>query len=276
MKFVKTVNAPETPWSRAFFLLFNEKGHLLVEKKNDTCVGLPCFDNAFAKDLTLRQENFLGFCDSTPCYCAGLNDGNLPGQYQWHNLRALFPQMEPEFWEVIGYAKQINDCHANNKFCGKCGKKTEQETNEHARTCHQCNLTFYPRISPAIITAVVKEDTLLLARGINFPNKKMFSVLAGFVEPQERLEDCVKREVFEETGIKVKNVSYFDSQPWPFPDSLMVGFTAEYEGGRLSIDPKEIAEAGWFTADRLPLVPGKPTLSGELIHWFVKTQKKKD
>jgi NAD+ diphosphatase len=132
----------------------------------------------------------------------------------------------------------------------------------------------YPRISPAIIVAVVKNDQILLARGINFPNKKMFSVLAGFVEPGETLEGCVKREVFEEVGITVKNIEYFNSQPWPFPDSLMIGFTACYAKGDLLIDTNEILGAQWFDADKLPFIPPKETLSGELIDWFVCSQKK--
>ncbi|MCD4721270.1 MAG: NAD(+) diphosphatase [Desulfobacula sp.] len=136
--------------------------------------------------------------------------------------------------------------------------------------CPKCNLINYPRISPAIITAVVKDKQILLGRGVNFPNKKMFSVLAGFVEPGEALEECVKREIFEEAGINIKNIQYFKSQSWPFPGSLMIGFTAEYESGKITIDTQEIAEAGWFKAENLPIIPGKQTLAGELIKWFVQ------
>nr|NJM02369.1 NUDIX domain-containing protein [Desulfobacula sp.] len=107
---------------------------------------------------------------------------------------------------------------------------------------------------------------------MNFPIKEMFSVLAGFVEPGESLEECIRREIFEEAGIRVRRVQYFKSQSWPFPDSLMIGFTAEYDGGALSIDRTELLEARWFTKDTLPLVPGKQSLAGELIDWFVRTQ----
>ncbi len=278
MKFIKTINIPETPWEKAYYLIFNDKGELLVNSENEEQLSIPCFEPREVEQLQLKGFCCLGTCDDIPCFCAGFVEGPLSdkGQtgYQWQNLRAVFNNVMPDFWEVVGYGRGINDCQVNFKFCGKCGRKTEQKTDEHGRFCQSCNLVFYPRISPAIIVAVVKEDRLLLARGINFPNKKMFSVLAGFVEPQERLEDCVRREVFEETGIKVKNVTYFNSQPWPFPDSLMIGFTAEYESGELNPDPKEILEAGWFPADQLPLVPGKPTLSGDLIQWFVKGQLK--
>jgi NAD+ diphosphatase len=98
----------------------------------------------------------------------------------------------------------------------------------------------------------------------------MFSVLAGFVEPGESLEDCVRREVKEESGIEIKNIRYFGSQPWPFPNSLMVGFTAEYSGGEIRMDEKEILDAGWFAADNLPTIPDKISIARKLIDWFVE------
>lgn len=136
--------------------------------------------------------------------------------------------------------------------------------------CPDCGLLNYPRISPAIIAAVIKEDSLLLALryaptlgGISF-----YSVLSGYVEPGETLEQCVHREVREEVGIEVKNIRYFGSQPWPFSGSLMVGFTADYVGGDIVPDNKEVTEAGWFRADKLPHIPGKISLSRKLIDWF--------
>ena len=98
------------------------------------------------------------------------------------------------------------------------------------------------------------------------------SLIAGFVEPGETLEECVHREIFEEVGIKVKNLKYFGSQPWPFPNSLMIGFTAEYESGEISVDGKEIAEAGWYDANNMPELPGKMSIAREIIDWFVQTQ----
>jgi NAD+ diphosphatase len=97
----------------------------------------------------------------------------------------------------------------------------------------------------------------------------MYSVLAGFVEPGESLEDCVRREVKEEAGIELKNIRYFGSQPWPFPNSLMIGFTAEYAGGEVTMDGKEIVDAQWFTADHLPTIPDKISIARKLIDWFV-------
>jgi NAD+ diphosphatase len=150
-------------------------------------------------------------------------------------------------------------------------QKAEQE---RARSCPACGNVVYPRISPAIIIAVVKGEELLLAHNKNFRGG-WYSVVAGFVEPGETIEDCAEREIFEEVGIKIKNIQYFASQPWPFPDSLMIGLTAEYESGELRPDGAEIDDAGFFRADALPETPGKTSVAGKLIGWFVDNHPKK-
>ena len=127
----------------------------------------------------------------------------------------------------------------------------------------------YPRLSPAIIVAVINDNRILLAHADRFASG-LYSVLAGFVEPGEAFEECVKREVKEEVGIMVKNIRYFGSQPWPFPNSLMVGFTADYDSGKISIDGIEIKDAGWFKANDLPRIPGKISIARRLIDWFVE------
>lgn len=175
--------------------------------------------------------------------------------------------------QVAGHARQILDLHLNFKFCGKCGNVTQPQSKEHSRICPECKQTLYPRISPAIITSVTREDKILLARGVDFPNPEMFSVLSGFVSPSETLEECVRREVFEETQVRVTNIQYVGSQPWPFPDSLMVGFTANWQSGNICIDPTEILEARWFSYDDLPLIPDSNTIAGQLIRTFVRQQQ---
>jgi NAD+ diphosphatase len=139
---------------------------------------------------------------------------------------------------------------------------------ELAMECTACGQLSYPRISPAVIVAILRDEKILLARANRFPSG-FYSVLAGFVEPGETLEQCAKREVREETGIEVKNLRYFSSQPWPFPHSLMVAFTAEYAAGEIRIDPSEIADAGWYSADALPLIPDPITVARKLIDWYV-------
>ncbi len=126
----------------------------------------------------------------------------------------------------------------------------------------------FPRLSPAIIVLVERGDQVLLARGTAFPDG-MYSTLAGFVEPGESLEEAVHREIYEESGILLTDLRYFGSQPWPFPHSLMIGFTARYAGGEIVIDPAEIADAQWFTVDRLPRVPQKLSIARRLIDSYV-------
>ena len=135
---------------------------------------------------------------------------------------------------------------------------------EMAMQCGTCSHRCYPRISPCIIVAIRDGERLLLAQGVRHKGG-MYSTLAGFVESGESLEETVHREVFEEVGVRVKNLEYFSSQPWPFPHSLMVGFLAEYDGGDLVLDKNEILDAGWYTKDNLPLIPPKFSIAGQLI-----------
>jgi NAD+ diphosphatase len=138
--------------------------------------------------------------------------------------------------------------------------------------CPQCGLINYPRLSPAVIVAVLKNNKILLGRNKRF-KLPFYSVLAGFVEPGETLEQCVKREIHEEVGITVKNIRYFGSQPWPFPDSLMIAFTADYAGGDIHLDGSEIIDAAWFGKDNLPQIPPRISIARQLIEWFIQNQE---
>jgi NAD+ diphosphatase len=140
------------------------------------------------------------------------------------------------------------------------------------KLCPKCGLLSFPRLSPAIIVAVVHGSKILLARANHFADG-FYSVLAGFVEPGETLEECVRREVQEEVGLQVKNIRYFGSQPWPFPHSLMIGFTAEFAGGHITIDGAEIADAAWFSPADLPRIPGEISIARRLIDWFLEDRQ---
>jgi NAD+ diphosphatase len=132
-------------------------------------------------------------------------------------------------------------------------------------------LVNYPRLSPAIIVAVLKNNQILLARNKRF-KLPFYSVLAGFVEPGETLEECVQREIREEVGIMTKNIRYFGSQPWPFPNSLMIAFVADYADGEITIDGSEIIDAAWFSKGELPQIPPTISIARQLIDWFTKTE----
>ena len=151
----------------------------------------------------------------------------------------------------------------------------QAKTDERAKLCPACGLVSFPRVAPAIIVAVVRDGTILLARARRFPTV-MYSVIAGFVEPGESLEQCVHREVREEVGVAVRGLRYFASQPWPFPHSLMVAFTAQHAGGEIRVDEREITEAGWYPPDRLPRIPDSISVARRLIDWFVQTHRRGD
>ncbi len=211
------------------------------------------------------SQHYLGQVDGQAYYTAELApDTLIPEELAFYNLRRLVGQIPESLFFLIGKAYQIMHWDRTHQYCGRCGTKTEIKTDERAKLCPACGFISYTRISPAIIVAVSRGPEILLARGSRFQNN-FYSVLAGFVDPGETFEECVQREVAEEVGLKVKNIKYFASQPWPFPDSLMVGFTAEYESGEIKIDKGEILDAQWFLPDRLPVIPGPATIARQLI-----------
>lgn len=266
MNFIASASEPEKTPEKALYFLFDTK-HILVDRDGN----IPCLEKGNA--LPFDNRFFFGTVNNLPCYCGSLLSDNEPAQFKRISLRTFFLETDNMSRQVAGHARQVLDLHLNFKFCGKCGNITHPHSKEHSRICPECKQTLYPRISPAIITSVTREDKILLARGVDFPNPEMFSVLSGFVSPSETLEECVRREVFEETQVRVTNIQYVGSQPWPFPDSLMVGFTANWQSGDICIDPTEILEARWFSYDDLPLIPNANTIAGQLIRTFVRQQK---
>ena len=186
-------------------------------------------------------------------------------------MRALFGLIEEDLIWIAGLANQLVDWSRTHQYCGVCGHLTEDKTDERAKICPQCSGVNYPRLSPAVIVAVLKDNQILLARNKRF-KLPFYSVLAGFVEPGETLEECVQREISEEVGIMVKNIRYFGSQPWPFPNSLMIAFVADYADGDITIDGSEIIEAAWFSTDQLSKIPPKISIARQLIDWFIKNQ----
>ena len=183
-------------------------------------------------------------------------------------LRDFFAVAPEPLAAAAGRAAQIVEWELGHAFCGRCASPTDASETELARICPSCGATYYPRITPAVIMLVEHDGRVLLARraGLKLP---FFSVLAGFVEPGETLEETVRREVREEAGIEVGDVRYFGSQPWPFPSQLMIGFVARALGDELRIDENELAEAGWFRPGELPAIPGPFTIARRLIDDFV-------
>lgn len=194
--------------------------------------------------------------------------GRIEAPFELFALRALAATLDPALFGVVGRAMHAADWLTTSRFCGRCGTKTAPLEGERAMACPACGLHIYPRISPAIITLVRKGPLALLASNAKFPGA-FYSTLAGFAEIGESLEETLVREVHEEAGVKVKNVRYFGSQPWPFPNSLMIAFTAEWDSGEINIDPKELSDAKWFSVDELPLIPPPLSIARQLIDAWI-------
>jgi len=251
-------------------LWFPFKGDSLLIREQGDAAQVPWMPQL--SDILLQPAStlYLGAWDSCHSYAADIDpETEAPPGYRFEGLRQLWGVLEEEQFWLAGRAGHLIRWARNNQYCGRCGQPMQAKTDVQARAC-SCGLVRFPRISPAMITAVRRGRQLLLARSRRFP-RVMYSVIAGFVEPGETLEQCVHREIAEEVGIRVHNLRYFGSQPWPFPDSLMIGFTAEYLSGDIVIDPKEIMEAGWFSPEDMPQIPDRISIARRLIDSFLES-----
>jgi NAD+ diphosphatase len=220
--------------------------------------------------LDATVEHYLGNSGGVPIFACEVDpDIENPPGYEFDTLWSFLGRVDEATFNLIGRARQIVEWHRNHQYCGRCGKPTELSANDRSRVCGDCEQTFYPRLSPSIIVLITRGEELLLARNVH-ARGNFYSTLAGFIEPGESIEDTVHREVFEEVGIRIKNLQYFGSQSWPFPNSLMLGFHAEYDSGELVLQEDEIADAQWFHYENLPHHPAMVSISGWLIDDYIK------
>jgi NAD+ diphosphatase len=217
--------------------------------------------------LVPAEAHYLGALDGEPAYAVRADESGSVDGCRFEGLRPQFARLGDEMFHLAGTAKQIVTWDRDHRFCGRCGTATRTKSDERAKECPACGHLAFPRLSPAIIVAVTRGDRLLMAHSGRFP-QGLFSVVAGFVEPGETLEECVAREVQEETGIQVGAIRYFGSQSWSFPHSMMLAFTAEHARGEIAVDGREVTEAAWFRADSMPRIPDKASISRRLIDWF--------
>ena len=213
--------------------------------------------------------HFIGTLDGHQVWTAAVEDeAEAVEGWRFCDLFSVYGMTGEEMWMAAGRAVQVIEWERTNQFCGRCGIPNELLSGERAMRCPQCRLLRFPQLSPAIITLVHRGNDILLARSHRFP-EGLYSALAGFVEPGESVEGALLREVEEEVGIRVKNLEYLSSQPWPFPNSLMLGFFAEYESGDIVLEEAEIAAADWFPVDELPNIPGPISIANRLITSWV-------
>lgn len=209
--------------------------------------------------------------DGEECRCVAIDRpltsslSALP--FQQISLRASYDVLPERHYLMAGKAREIIYWDQTTRYCGCCGAPMQKDS-DISKRCTGCGKQVWPALAVAIIVLVRRGDEALLVRAHNFRGNH-YGLVAGFVETGETLEECLVREVQEETGLTVCNVRYFASQPWPYPSGLMVGFTADYESGEICLQRSELADGGWFRKDNLPPIPGKVSLARRLIdNWL--------
>jgi NAD+ diphosphatase len=263
--FLSALRPPDGTRGPALWFAFRGR-ELLVQARGGS---LP-LEAPEALGVEPRGAHYLGALGALHCWSVELAPDALPPPgMAFRDLRALYGVLDTSLHAIAARAVQIVEWDRTHRFCGACGAATAPHPSERSRVCPACGLAQFPRIAPAVIMAVEKGDQILLGRSAHFP-PGIYSVLAGFVEPGESLEQAVYREVLEEAGVEVEAIRYFGSQPWPFPNSLMLGFTARWRAGEIRPDRSELEDARWFHRDDLPMLfPGNVSISQWLIRDFV-------
>jgi NAD+ diphosphatase len=236
--------------------------------------GGPCSLLTHPESLGLAPENLhaLGSLDGRPALLGTVSpEAPLPEGVRAEGLRGAFMLLRDAEQAMAAYGAQIRHWDRTTRFCGECGRATSPSADpaKRAKRCETCRHDWFPRVSPCTI-ALVYDDAgrVLLTRQPSWPANR-YGLIAGFVEPGETLEECVRREAREETGVELADVTYAGSQPWPFPHQLMVGFTAKHVSGDPRPRDGELEDARWFTRDALPILPPRFSIARRLIDAFL-------
>ena len=247
-------------FQQRFCLTGEETGYWFVSQYSK--LWLPKGDVPFgtAKEFGFNQQfaQFIGELNGQPAW---LVCKNMPADMS--NIRSLLHD-QPLFL-LAGRAVQLSEFYRSHKYCGYCGNKMYISETEWCCMCSSCKQRYYPQIAPSVIVAIRRNNKILLAKHVRHQQENLYTVLAGFVEVGETIEQAVHREIFEESSICVKNLRYVASQPWPFPNSIMMAYLADYDSGELEIDKTELADANWYHYDELPKIPEYGTIARQLI-----------
>lgn len=267
-RYEPSVTAADSSPAVAYWFAF-DSNKLLVKKEGEVYT-IPYMKDLINLGIQVVRTQYLGLLQEQPCHSAEVvSVEHLPEGMEFIELRTLYDLIDEDLFLLAGKAYQVMCWDQTHQFCGRCGTATEELSGERAKICPKCGFISYPRICPAVITAVRKGDQLLLAHAKHF-KEGMYSLIAGFVEAGETLEEAVQREIMEEVGIRVKNIQYLGSQPWPFPNSMMLGFTAEYASGDITVDGVEITDANWYDIASLPGLPSEMSIARKIINWWIE------
>jgi len=260
-----------TGQQKAFWIIVSGTGRTakILMHRGNSSLRFPLFECSSDSRPLIQADKknrfLIGRLKGLPCIAAPVEaPGELPEDLSFVLVRDLFGILQKAQLAALSRGIEILHWDSINRFCGRCGQPMKNHGTEPAKQCGSCGNIVYPRISPAIIVLIKKDDTILLAHNDRFP-ESLYSCVAGFVDPGENLEEAAAREIKEEVGLSVKNIRYFHSQSWPFPNTLMIGFTADYAGGEITPDGIEITDARWFSREELPQLPMKGSISRKLI-----------
>lgn len=213
---------------------------------------------------------YLGSWDGLPCRLGRVEKGaEVSDALSRYDLLAGDPQLPIDLLSLGGLARQVLHWEGNSRYCSKCGVIMQRLPGEWGKRCPGCGAHHFPHIHPCVIVIVRRPGEVLLTRKAEWPAGR-YSLVAGFLDFGECLEEAVAREVMEETGIRVCNVRYAGSQGWPFPSQLMTGFVADYAGGDVVVEEAELEDAGWFAVDDLPLLPPRRSIARYLIDTYAR------
>ena len=275
MNFTPTYQPACSIEKNSLCLLFDDDALWILNTSAN--IPVPEYSQLPTDKLTESQTHYIGLINQQSVFLIHGTD-TIKLAEATHNdkltrapLRELFTNLSADLSIMINLAYHIYLWEKNSRYCGHCGSTMQFMPDQRGKNCSKCEHTVYPLVMPCIIVSVIKDNKSILLAEINHKNSCFQSVLAGFIEAGETLEQAVAREVQEEVGISIKNLTYYGSQPWSFSQSLMVAFTAEYNSGEIQVDGKEIEFADWYSADKLPELPPEYSIARQMIEDFRNT-----
>ncbi len=249
---------------KAYYFIFNNRREIYLQ--NDT--QIPLFNQEDLKEYDLDFQLYIGTYKNKEIIVANTTSDRT----NFHTLFELY-DINHEEYQMATRAVLIRDWYMTHKYCGNCGTKTVIDIKDMMLICPECGQMHYPKIAPAIIVAINNNGKLLMAKH-SYHHTSRYALIAGYVEPGESIEDAVHREVKEEVNINIKNLQYVKSQSWPFPNSLMLGFIADYDSGEIKVDGEEILDAKWFKLEEIKIPPSDISISSWLINNFITTHSR--